>query len=256
MFIDSHAHLEGERFAADRAEVIARARAGGVEIIMEICNGDVTRGSLEAGVQLALEHSFIQAAVGIHPHDARLWDASIEARLRVLAQHAKVIAWGEIGLDYHYLHSPADVQRRVFVRQLELANELGLPVVIHTRAADADTIAILRAHVPVARGVFHCFSGGADLAAFALEQGFLISFAGNLTFKNAGALRDVARAVPRDRLLIETDSPFLAPVPHRGARNEPLFVREVARQLGELNGLSADEIGHITSANFRRFYEL
>src|SRR5262245_5620956 len=256
MFIDSHAHIEGEQFNADRDQVIARARAADVEAIVEICNGDLERGSLEQGLELAAAHDFIYAVVGMHPHDARLWDAEWERRLRVAASATRVIAWGEIGLDYHYNHSKPAAQREVFARQLDIAAELDLPVVIHTREADEDTLSILAQHLPPRRGIFHCFSGDLALAVAALQLGFLLSFAGNLTFKNADNLREVARSLPRDRLLIETDSPFLTPVPFRGRRNEPMHVREVARQLGELLEMTTEEAGQLTSQNFRRFYGL
>jgi len=256
MFIDSHAHIEGERFDADRDQVITRARAAGVEAIVEICNGDLERGSLEQGLELAAAHDFIYAVVGMHPHDAKLWDAEWERRLRMAASSTRVIAWGEIGLDYHYNHSKPATQRDVFARQLDIAAELDLPVVIHTREADDDTLSILAQHLPPRRGIFHCFSSDLAMAIAALQFGFLLSFAGNLTFRNAEGLREVVRSLPRDRLLIETDSPFLTPVPFRGQRNEPMHVKEVARQLGELLEMTTEEAGQLTSQNFRRFYGL
>jgi TatD DNase family protein len=257
-FIDSHAHIDGHKFAEDRDAVIQRALDSGVEVIVEICNGDVERGSLEEGIAIAEHYPFIYAAVGLHPHDAKLWDGEMEARLKNLARSPKVIAWGEIGLDFHYNHSEPDVQRAVFRRQLEIAGELNLPVVIHSREANSETIDILREnrHSKEKRGIFHCFSGDMEMALAAIDLGFMISFAGSLTFKKAADLRTVAKELPLDRLLIETDCPFLTPEPHRGKRNEPSYVTQVARQIGELKGISADEIGRVTTDNFYRFYGL
>jgi len=256
MFIDSHAHIDGHKFENDREEMIQRARDNGVEIIVEICNGDVERGSLEEGIEIAEQHPFIFAAVGLHPHDAKLWDDQMESRLRKLAQSSKVIAWGEIGLDFYYNHSDPNVQRAVFRRQLEIAGELNLPVVIHSREANRETIEILREnrHSKQKAGIFHCFSGDMEMALAAIDLGFMISFAGSLTFKKATDLRSVAKELPLGRLLIETDCPFLTPEPHRGKRNEPAYVTQVARQLGELKGISAEEIGRMTTENFYRFY--
>jgi len=255
-FIDSHAHIDGHKFAEDRDSVIQRALDNGVEVIVEICNGDVELGSLEEGIEIAEKHPFIYAAVGLHPHDAKLWDDQMESRLMDLARSAKVIAWGEIGLDFHYNHSEPDVQRSVFRRQLEIAGELGLPVVIHSREANRETIDLLREqrHSKEKAGIFHCFSGDMEMAMGAIDLDFMISFAGSLTFKKASDLRTVAKEIPLDRLLIETDCPFLTPEPFRGKRNEPAYVREVARQLAEIKGLTTEEIGRLTTENFYRFY--
>jgi len=257
-FVDSHAHIDGHRYSSDRDEVIQRAVDAGVETIVEICNGDVERGSLEEGIEIAEKHPFIFAAVGLHPHDAKLWNDEMEARLIHLARSKKVIAWGEIGLDFHYNHSEPDVQRHVFRRQLEIAGELDLPVVIHSREANRETIDILKEnlHSKTRAGIFHCFSGDLEMARGAVELGFMISLAGNLTFKKAADLREVAKEVPLDRLLIETDCPFLTPEPHRGKRNEPVYVKEVARQLAEIKGMTQDEIGRQTTENFKRFYSM
>jgi len=251
-FIDSHAHIDGQKFAEDRGAVIQRALDNGVEVIVEICNGDVERGSLEEGIAIAEAYPLIYAAVGLHPHDAKLWDDAMESRLRNLAHSPKVIAWGEIGLDFHYNHSEPDVQRNVFRRQLEIACELNLPVVIHSREANRETIDILREnrHSKEKAGIFHCFSGDMEMALAAIDLGFMISFAGSLTFKKAADLRAVAKELPLDRLLIETDCPFLTPEPHRGKRNEPSFVTQVARQIGELKSISAD--GNSTSLTTRK----
>ena len=261
MLIDSHAHLDVPNYDADRAEVIDRARAAGVEIMLEIAGSDVGKGSLAPGLRLAEEHEFIYAAIGLHPHEASLYDAQLEQILLDCSRHPKVIGWGEIGLDYHYDHSPRDVQRQVFQRQLELAAERRLPAIIHTREAEEDTIAILRqawaenggADIG---GIIHCFTSTQALADAALEMGFYISFSGVLTFKTAEELRSVARSVPMERLLIETDCPFLAPIPYRGKRNEPAFVVETAKKLADVKQTSVEEIARITSGNFRRLFGL
>jgi len=261
MFIDSHAHLDTPNYDADRAEVIARARAAGVEIMLEIAGSDVGKGSLEPGLKLAEEHECIYAAIGLHPHEASLYDEALEQTLLHHSRHPKVIGWGEIGLDYYYDHSPRDVQQRAFRRQLELALERRLPVIIHTRDAEEDTIAILHkvwedAGGSEIGGIIHCFTGTQSLAEAAVKMGFHISFSGVVTFKTAEELRSVARSVPLEKLLIETDCPFLAPVPHRGKRNEPAFVVETARKLSELKEVSLEEIARITSGNFRRLFKL
>lgn len=261
MFIDSHTHLDVPNYDADRADVIARARAAGVEMMLEIAGSDVGKGSLEPGLKLAEEHEFIYAAVGLHPHEASLYDEALEQTLLAFSHRPKVIGWGEIGLDYYYDNSPRDVQQRVFRRQLELALERRLPVIIHTRDAEDDTIAILREIWAEGGGleiggIIHCFTGTQKLADAALEMGFHTSFSGVVTFKTAEELRAVARSVPMERLLVETDCPFLAPIPHRGKRNEPAFVVETARKLAELKGTSVEEIGRITSGNFRRLFKL
>lgn len=261
MFIDSHAHLDVPNYDADRAEVIDRARQAGVEMILEICGSDVSKGSLDVGLKLAEEYSFIYAAAGVHPHEASLYDEAIERKLIEMSEYEKLIGWGEIGLDYHYDHSPRDVQRWVFGRQLRLALERRLPVIIHTREAEDDTIQILRedwaeAGGDAVGGIIHCFTGTQRLADAAIEMGFHISFSGVLTFKNAVDLRDVARSVPMERLLIETDCPYLAPLPYRGKRNEPAFVQETAAKLAELKGVGVKEVALATSDNFKRLFAL
>lgn len=257
MFIDSHAHIDGQLYDEDRTAILARAAEVGIELILEICNGDLEQGSLEKGLALAQTHSHIYAAVGVHPHDARLYDDELEARLCQMCEHPKVLAWGEIGLDYYYDHSPRDVQQAAFVRQMERARERNLPILLHIRDADEDTIELLRQHWSDRgnrAGIFHCFSGSAKLAQAGLDLGFLISFSGNLTFKNAQSLRDIAKSLPLESILIETDCPYLSPVPYRGKRNEPAYVIEVARQLAELHQTTVEEIGRITTANFKRLF--
>lgn len=263
MFVDSHAHLEGHRFNADREQVIARAREAGIEAIVAIGNGDGPI-NFDCGILLAEKYEFIYATIGIHPHEAKLADQAALDRMAELAKQPKVIAWGEIGLDYFYDHSPRDVQQNVFIQQMELAREAKLPIVIHCRPSDNsenawdDCLRLIREHWAPSGlgGILHCFTGNSGQAKRALDMGFMVSFAGNITFPKAQQIRDAARDVPLDRILIETDSPFLAPVPHRGKRNEPVFVKEVAGQLGELRGISPEELGAQTTHNFYRFFSL
>jgi TatD DNase family protein len=257
MFVDSHCHIDGPEYDADREEVIARARDAGVTTILNVGTGDPQSGAFERAVELAEKHDGIYAAIGVHPHDAKLFDDRAEQKLIDLVRHSqRVIAWGEVGLDYHYDHSPREMQREVFRRQLCLARSLELPVVIHSREADDDTITILRDELNDYErgGVMHCFGGSLPMARSAIELGFFISFAGTVTFKKAEDVRDIARQLPLDRLLIETDCPYLSPVPFRGRRNEPARVVEVARCLAELHERSLEEIGEITSSNFARLF--
>ncbi|MDT5294267.1 MAG: TatD DNase family protein [Acidobacteriota bacterium] len=259
MFVDSHAHIDGEEFDADRDEVVGRARAAGVRAILNVGTGDPHSGVLERAVAVAEKYEGVFAAVGVHPHDARLFDDVAERRLsEILRGGGRVVALGEIGLDFHYDNSPREVQRTVFARQLRMARDAGLPVVIHSREADEETVEILRAEYAGASrgGVMHCFGGGLRMAEDVLELGFMISFAGNVTFKNAEPLREAARAVPAERLLVETDCPFLTPVPFRGRRNEPAYVVETARFVAGLKGVETEEFGRITSANFARLFRL
>jgi TatD DNase family protein len=259
MFIDSHCHIDGPEFDADREDVIARAHNAGVDTMLNVGTGDPHSGAFERAVALAERHEEIYAAIGVHPHDAKLFDDAAERLLLSLVEQSKrVIAWGEIGLDYHYDHSPRETQREVFRRQLRLARGQNLPVVIHSRDADEDTIAILREELAGydRAGVLHCFGGSLAMAQAAIELGFFISFAGNLTFKKADNLRDVAAQLPLDRLLIETDCPYLTPVPFRGKRNEPARVVETARCLAEILGKEVEEIGEVTSENFVRLFQV
>ena len=261
MFIDSHAHLDMPLYDADRAEVIARAREAGVKTFLEIAGSDIAKGSLEVGLALAEQYPFVYAAVGVHPHEASLYDDALEQKLIEYSQREKVIGWGEIGLDYHYDHSPRDVQRRVFRRQLEVALERCLPVIIHTREAEDDTSSILREAWAERGGhkiggILHCFTGTQRLADAAVEMGFLISFSGVLTFKNAEELRAVAQSLPLEKILIETDCPYLAPVPHRGQRNEPAYVVETAAKIAELHQLTVEDVARMTSYNFRHLFNL
>lgn len=257
MFIDSHCHIDGTEYDVDREEVIARACDAGVTTMLNVGTGDPHSGAFDGAVELAEKHKEIYAAVGVHPHDAKLFDEAAEqCLLELVRQSPRVIAWGEIGLDYHYDHSPRDVQREVFRRQLRLARGLLLPVVIHSREADDDTITILSEELSgyERAGVLHCFGGSLAMAQDAIKLGFFISFAGNLTFKKAEDLRDVARQIPLDRLLIETDCPYLTPVPFRGRRNEPARVVETAQCLASLYGKELEGIGRITSENFAKLF--
>src|SRR4026208_1643895 len=258
MFIDSHAHIDGPEFDADRDDVIERARAAGVDFILNVGTGDPHSGAFERAVELGRRHTNIYTAIGTHPHDAKLYDDLAAQKIRQLVQEEHVIAWGEIGLDFHYDNSPRDVQIEVFKRQLRAARECDLPVVIHTREAAAETIDILQSEYKTAprRGVFHCFSGIMELAQRAVEIGFMISFSGIVTFKKAEELREIAKQVPLDRLLIETDCPYLTPIPYRGKRNEPAYVVEVARCLAGLHGVELEEMARITTENFNRFFGL
>lgn len=258
MFIDSHAHIDGPEFDADRDQIIERARAAGVSTILNVGTGDPHAGVFERAVEVGKRYESVYTAIGTHPHDARFYDDKAEGRIKALVQDERVLAWGEIGLDFHYDNSPRDVQVEVFKRQLRAARECELPVVIHTREAESETIEILKSDYAGAerRGIFHCFSGSKELAQSALALGFMISFSGIVTFKKAEELRDVAREVPLERLLIETDCPYLTPIPYRGKRNEPAYVVEVARCLAGIHGVEVEEIGRITTENFTKFFRL
>jgi len=252
MLTDSHAHLDDARFASDRDAMIQRAWDSGVRRILTIGNG-TGPDDMGCGIPFAEAHPWIFTTVGVHPHDAsKVEDRHIEM-MEQLAQHPRVLAIGETGLDYHYDNSPRDVQRQVFQRQLELAARVGLPVIIHTREADEDTERLLRAAAGV-RGVLHCFTSSRALATAALDLGFLISFSGIVTFPNARELAEIAMSVPADRFLVETDCPYLSPVPHRGKRNEPAFVLETARFLAGVRGISIEELASQTSENFTRLF--
>jgi len=263
VFVDSHAHLDAEQFDSDREAAIARAREGGIANIVAIGSG-TGPGSLDCGIRLAEQYAFIYATIGVHPHEAKLATDADFDELAVLAKRPKVIAWGEIGLDYFYDHSPREVQQAVFRRQMELARAAKLPIVIHCRPSQdgenawKDCLDLLRENWAASGlgGVLHCFTGNWDHAKSALDMGFMISFAGNVTFPKAQQIRDAAMQVPIGRLLIETDSPYLAPLPYRGKRNEPAFVKEVARRLGELRALSMEDMGRQTAENFYRFFSL
>ncbi len=276
MFIDSHCHLEGPKYDADRATVLVRAREAGVESILAIGNGN---GPYEADCGIKVAEQFnqqrtgnggrgtdvrIYASIGVHPHEAKLADHAALAHLEQLAKHPSVIAWGEIGLDYWYDFSPREQQRAVFVCQMELARAARKPFIIHCRDpkdghdAWGDMLRLLKLNWAGTGlgGIMHCFSGTLHDMRASLDLGFMISFAGNVTFPKADDIRAAARQAPLDRMLIETDSPYLAPVPHRGRRNEPAYVAEVARQIASLRNISSEELGAQTAQNFYRFFGL
>lgn len=255
MLIDTHTHLDDARYEPDREAVIARARETGIDRIITIgCDLSTS----QAAVALANRYPFVYATVGVHPHEVKHIEDGWYNELRRLAENKKVVAFGEVGLDYHYNHSSPKEQRDRFREQIQLARELRLPLVIHTREAQEDTIQILKDERSTeVGGVFHCFSGDAWLAKDALDLGFYLSFSGILTFQNAGMLRDIAKTVPLDRILIETDCPYLTPVPHRGKRNEPAFVRHVAETLAAILSVSdLDEIHRLTTENARRLFRI
>jgi TatD DNase family protein len=276
MFVDSHCHLEGPKYEADRGEVVARAYEAGVGYMLAIGNGNRPEEA-DCGIRLAETYSadlstsdghqrtpVIYASVGVHPHEAKLATETNLAHLEKWAGHSRVIAWGEIGLDYWYDFSPRNVQRQVFLEQLEMAKAAKKPVIIHCRSSketwDAwdECLQLLAEYWGSSGlgGIMHCFSGTMMHAKKALSLGFLLSFAGNVTFPKADGIRQAATEAPLDRILIETDSPYLAPVPHRGRRNEPSYVTQVARHIGDLRKKLADEIGAQTTQNFLRFFNL
>jgi len=253
--VDSHAHLDMSEFDADRLDVLARAQAVGVRNILAIGGAP---GALASSMPFAQRHEWIYAAAGVHPHEAKLATPAHYEELAALAKRPKFLAVGEIGLDYHYDHSPRDVQQRVFIEQLDLARHAARPIIIHCREAWPDCLDILDRHWRSfgLGGIFHCFTGTLDEARRGIEMGFLISFAGNSTYPKAQNLREVASALPLESLLIETDSPFLAPQPFRGRRNEPSYVAEVARTLAPVRNLAPQVFAAATTANFRRFFGL
>jgi TatD DNase family protein len=247
--IDSHCHLDDSKFDADRAETIQRALDAGVSQFLAIGTGNGPL-DLEVAIRLAELYPFIYATVGVHPHDAAKATPETWERLSQLAEHPKVLAVGEIGLDYHYDFSPRPVQLQAFEQQLAIARQAGKPIVIHTREAWDDTLAALgRWH---GGGIMHCFTGNSAEARQALDLGFHLAFGGVLTFPKAEELREAARLAPEDRILLETDCPYLAPVPHRGKRNEPAFMVETARRLAEVRGVTPEHISEVTTANFQR----
>ncbi|MBN2654666.1 MAG: YchF/TatD family DNA exonuclease [Nitrospirae bacterium] len=248
--IDTHCHLEMSQYSKDRSEVIQRALDAGLEAMISI--GSDFKGC-KGAVKLASEYDFIYAAVGIHPHDSKDFTDEMFSTIRDWSRLDKVVAIGEIGLDYYYDHSPRDVQKDVFVKQLSFAVESDMPVVIHTREATEDTMAILK-ESGISKGVMHCFSGDIEMAKRTMEMGLFISIAGPVTFSKSAMLKDVARYVPDDFLLIETDAPFLAPEPMRGKRNEPSYIVNTAKVIAELRGVTYEDIKRITTLNAKRLF--
>jgi len=265
IFVDSHCHIDGEQFDADRDEVVQRAKDAGVAAMLNIGTGDPHGEDFRKAVEVADKYENVYTALGVHPHDAKLYDDKAENHLIELVKSSeKVIAWGEIGLDFYYDHSPREAQIDVFRRQIRTAKKLELPIIIHSRDADEDTVAILTeefgatdadrsVRVP---GIMHCFGGTPQMAEALMKLGFLISFAGNVTFKKAENLRNAAKIVPLDKLLIETDCPFLTPEPFRGKRNEPSMVVHTARFLAGVYGIPPEHLAAATTTNFLRFFNL
>lgn len=260
MWLDSHCHVTADRFAEDRAAVLERAFSAGVEALISIGSGYGAAGNAQA-IALAESDPRIFATAGVHPHDAAGFGDEDRQALRACFANARVVAVGECGLDYHYMNSPRETQRAVFAEQVALARELALPVSIHVRSDDEsaydDLLAIWIAEGGRAlEGVLHCYTGSLPFARRALDEGFSVSFSGIVTFKKSAALREVARAIPLDRLLVETDAPFLAPEGHRGRRNEPAWVPLVGAALAELHGCPPAEIARATTRNARRLFRL
>ncbi len=256
MLIDSHAHIQGKEYAGERDAVVARARDAGVEKIIAVGGAGDMSSNTEA---IALANSFpnVYATVGMHPHDAKhVGDDELRA-LRELTAHPRVVAVGETGLDYYYNHSPRDVQRRVFTQFIRMARDTDLPIVVHERDAAHDAAELLRSEGEgKLHGVIHCFTGNYEAARAYLDMGFYLSFTGIITFKNAEPLRDVVRKIPLERMFIETDSPYLTPVPHRGKRNEPAYVRFVAATIAKIKEIDFEEVARVTTQNVHSLFHI
>jgi TatD DNase family protein len=254
--IDSHAHIQGKEYAGETAAVIQRASESGVEQII-VVGGAGDMSSNTDAIALAESCANLYATVGMHPHDAKDVGEEELQELKKLAAHAKVIAIGETGLDYFYDHSPREVQRRVFAQFIRLAAETELPLVVHERDAPGEAIQLLRGEgAGKVRGVIHCFTGDYDAARNYLDLGFYLSFTGIITFKNAEALRDVVRKVPLDNMFVETDSPYLTPVPHRGKRNEPAYARLVAETVALVKRVALEDVANATTRNVRQLFRI
>ena len=252
MFFDSHAHLDHRRFDSDRAEIFEDLQNHGVGYVMDV-GCDLT-SSMKA-MALAEKYPFVYASVGSHPDDAANFNDTTAAMYRQFAQNPKVKAIGEIGLDYYYDDNPPEVQKKAFFAQLELAKELDLPVIIHDRDAHGDVLAAIR-QFPTLTGVFHCFSGSADFAKEVVKLGWYVGFTGVLTFKNARKAVEAAAAIPLDRILVETDCPYMAPEPHRGQRNDSRFVPYMAKKLAEIRNISEEEAELATTENAKRLFRI
>lgn len=253
MLIDSHAHIDDQKFNEDREAVLENARTAGIEIII---NPGADEASSYRAVEMSEKYPMVYATVGIHPHDAKDYEPQKhDALLRDWAKKEKVVAIGEIGLDYHYDYSPRDIQQEVFIRQLIIAKEVKLPIVIHNRESMEDMVRILKEYfTPEYGGIMHSYSGSVEMAKVFLEMGFYLSISGPLTFSNARKLPEVVAMMPLDRLLVETDSPYLTPTPHRGKRNEPAYVRFVAAEIARIRGISLEEIEEITTENAKKVF--
>ena len=252
-FIDSHSHLVLEAFDQDRDNVIQEAFSSGITHLVQSCDN---LEEIKKNIFLTQQYENIYSSVGIHPHEAKTWDGNSKDLIKQYSKEKKVIAIGEIGLDFYYNLSPKDVQMQVFREQINIANEVSLPIIIHTRDASKETIEILKEEKALTGGVFHCYTGDLETAKEALAMGFYISWSGIITFKNANDLREVAKNVPLKKTLIETDAPFLAPIPYRGKRNEPKFVKHVAEELAKIHNLSPEEIGRITTENTKKVFNI
>ncbi len=255
--IDSHAHIDFPQFAEDREAMLERARTAGVTALLAIGTGPGPE-KLDAALPYAEKHEWIYASIGIHPTESKEVTPQHLEQLVALAKHPKVIAWGEIGLDYYHDDSPREVQQRVFCEQMALARAAKLPIIIHCRDAWADCMTVLEENWGSTGlgGILHCYSSTLEDARRGLDMGFLVSFAGNCTYPKAQSIRDIARELPLDRILIETDSPYLAPQAYRGKRNEPAYVGEVAKCLANVRNLMPEEFAAATAENFRRFFKL
>lgn len=253
MLIDSHAHIDDQKFNEDREVILENARAAGIEFII---NPGADEASSYRAVEMSEKYPMVYATVGIHPHDAKDYEPQKhDALLKEWAKKEKVVAIGEIGLDYHYDYSPRDVQQEVFIRQLIIAKEVKLPIVIHNRESMEDMVRILKEYfTPEYGGIMHSYSGSVEMAKVFLEMGFYLSISGPLTFSNARKLPEVVAMMPLDRLLVETDSPYLTPTPHRGKRNEPAYVRFVAAEIARIRGISLEEIEEITTQNAKTVF--
>jgi len=251
LLFDSHLHLTAERFDEDREAVLARARVAGVREMVTIASNP---DDAAAAIELARAEDGVWATAGLHPHEAKYTSVETLARIEELAGSPEVVALGETGLDYHYDHAPRDIQVSNFRAHLDLAEQMSLPIVVHSRSAEADTARLVAEYGGRVNGVLHCFAGGDELLRTALDAGWFVSFSGLVTF--VGALEEAAESVPEDQLLIETDAPYLAPDPKRGRRNEPEFLAYTCARLADLRGVDADALAALTRANARRFYRL
>lgn len=251
--VDTHCHLDLEQFDGDRAQVLERARAAGVERILVVGFAPERWGP---ALRLARSEPDVVVAVGLHPTEAARYDDAIEADIREAAAEAPVCAIGEIGLDYYWMTAPAEVQRRAFLRQIALARDLDLPFIVHQRDAAEDALAVLEEAGPPHRGVMHCFTGDPAYAERCLALGMYLGIGGAVTFRNARDLHEAVRTVPLERLVLETDAPYMTPSPHRGKRNEPAYVRLVAERVAELRGIPVEEVAEVTTANAARLFAL
>jgi len=260
ILIDSHCHIDSKEYDNDRDEVVQRALDAGVALMLNIGTGDPHSDDFRRAVECAEKYPQVYTSVGVHPHDAKLYDDAAEQHLIELVRSSKkVIAWGEIGLDFHYDHSPRDVQMDVFRRQIRTARSLGLPIIVHSRSANDETVEILEQECQgddFKGGIMHCFGGTIEMVQAVVPLGFLISWAGNVTFKNADNLREVAEIMQLNKMLVETDCPFLTPEPHRGKRNEPAYVVETSTFLSDYIDVELPSFANQTTQNFLDFFDL